>query len=123
MNGKLYALIVRSTWLLLTLWQPLWHGWLEPQRWLLGVMLGLTLLLPLAGIWLLRPQAVIIGSLLAIGLLTIACMELVADGLNSPGAMAQLLFSGSYLLAVMVHGRGLKQAAKHKAQASENPHG
>ncbi len=115
-----YNAIVRGSWLLLILWQPLWHGWLEPQRWLLGVVLGLILLLPLAGIWLLRPQAIIIGSLLAIGMLVIACMEIVAIGLHSPGAIGQAVISSAYLLAVMWHGRQLK---KQNQQTKATDHG
>ena len=109
MKQQLYRNIVRASWLLLILWQPIWHGWLAPQRWLLGVILGVVLLLPLAGIWLLHARAVIIGSLLAIGMLVIACMEMVADGLSAPGATGQALISSAYLLAVMWRGRQLKQ--------------
>jgi uncharacterized membrane protein len=119
MNVKLYRHIVRGSWLLLILWQPLWHGWLVSQRWLLGVILGVILLLPLAGIWLLRPQAIIIGSLLAIAMLIIGCMEIVAIGLQSPGAIGQALISSVYLLTVMWRGRQIKQQ-NQQARANAN---
>lgn len=121
MKQELYRKLVRGSWLLLILWQPLWHGWLAPQRWLLGVMLGLLLLLPLTGIWLLRPQSIIIGSLLALAMLIIGCMELVAVGLHWPaqsGALMQTVISGVYLLVVMWHGRQLKQAKKQTESSS-----
>jgi len=120
MNSMLYRNIVRGSWLLLILWQPVWHGWLVSQRWLLGVMLGVILLLPLAGIWLLRPRAIIIASLLAIAMLIIGCMEIVAIGLQSPGAIGQAVISSVYLLTVMWHGRQVKQQNQQaKVKANE----
>ncbi|GAB4115320.1 MAG: hypothetical protein Tsb0027_05410 [Wenzhouxiangellaceae bacterium] len=109
MSPQLYRHLLRASWLLLVMWQPVWHGWLVPQRWLLGVILGVLLLLPLAGIWLLRAQAIIIGSLLAIAMLIIALMEIVAVGLQSAGPIVQGIISSTYLLAVMWRGRQLKQ--------------
>ncbi len=119
MNHRYHRYMLRSVWLLLILWQPIWHGWQVPERWLLGVILGLLLLLPLAGIWLLRPLAIIVASLLAIGMLVIASMELVATGLRSPGAIGQTLISSAYLLIVMGHGWRLKQQHQAGAAAHE----
>jgi len=118
MSPQLYRHVLRASWLLLVLWQPIWHGWLVPQRWLLGVLLGVVLLLPLAGIWLLRPPAIIIGSLLAIAMLIIALMEVVAVGLQSAGPIVQGIISGIFLLAVMWRGRQLKRQNQQAGVAS-----
>ena len=101
--------MLRISYALLILWQPIWHGWLVPERYWLGLFLALPLLLPSWGIYKQYPRSQAIGGFLAIFYFVFAAMLLLS--LSWP-AIVQIGLCSFYLGLLMTRGWRLRQTAK-----------
>lgn len=70
--------MLRLAYACLILWQPVWHGWVIPERYWLGILLAVILLLPAWGIFRQQSRAEAIGGFLAIFYLVAALMLILS---------------------------------------------